>query len=92
MRSPNTSIDSWANSRNVTCHLLRELNKTATCTGEGGSERIGRAWDFLMKRLGYTRYIAQAGDWEAGEPPGGEKSMRRNNGEAMHEGHTNLSI
>jgi pimeloyl-ACP methyl ester carboxylesterase len=31
-----------------------------------GSERIGRAWDVLMKRLGYTRYFAQGGDWGAG--------------------------
>ncbi len=29
-------------------------------------ERIGRAWDVLMKRLGYTRYVAQGGDWGAG--------------------------
>jgi len=25
--------------------------------------RIARAWDALMKRLGYTRYVAQGGDW-----------------------------
>src|SRR6185295_16259920 len=25
--------------------------------------RIARAWDTLMKRLGYTRYVAQGGDW-----------------------------
>ena len=30
-----------------------------------GSERIGRAWDVLMKRLGYQRYVAQGGDWGA---------------------------
>jgi pimeloyl-ACP methyl ester carboxylesterase len=30
-----------------------------------GSERIGRAWDVLMKRLGYARYVAQGGDWGA---------------------------
>ena len=30
-----------------------------------GPERIGRAWDVLMKRLGYTRYVAQGGDWGA---------------------------
>jgi pimeloyl-ACP methyl ester carboxylesterase len=30
-----------------------------------GSERIGRAWDVLMKRLGYTHYVAQGGDWGA---------------------------
>jgi pimeloyl-ACP methyl ester carboxylesterase len=27
-----------------------------------GSERIARAWAELMKRLGYTRYVAQGGD------------------------------
>ncbi len=26
-------------------------------------ERIARAWIVLMKRLGYTRYVAQGGDW-----------------------------
>jgi len=31
-----------------------------------GLERIGRAWDILMKRLGYTHYVAQGGDWGAG--------------------------
>ncbi|HKH27818.1 MAG TPA: epoxide hydrolase, partial [Sphingomicrobium sp.] len=28
-------------------------------------ERIARAWAELMKRLGYTRYVAQGGDWGA---------------------------
>ena len=26
-------------------------------------EHIGRAWDVLMKRLGYQRYVSQGGDW-----------------------------
>jgi len=26
-------------------------------------QRIARAWTVLMKRLGYTRYVAQGGDW-----------------------------
>jgi pimeloyl-ACP methyl ester carboxylesterase len=30
-----------------------------------GPERMGRAWDVLMKRLGYTEYVAQGGDWGA---------------------------
>ena len=30
-----------------------------------GPERMGRAWDALMKRLGYSRYVAQGGDWGA---------------------------
>ena len=28
-----------------------------------GVERIGRAWGTLMARLGYTRWVAQGGDW-----------------------------
>ena len=35
-----------------------------TSTG-WGPERMGRAWDELMKRLGYSRYVAQGGDWGA---------------------------
>jgi pimeloyl-ACP methyl ester carboxylesterase len=33
--------------------------------GETGwdPERIARAWAALMERLGYTRYVAQGGDW-----------------------------
>ncbi|WP_082037958.1 epoxide hydrolase family protein [Flavihumibacter solisilvae] len=31
-----------------------------------GLERIGLAWDVLMKRLGYKHYVAQGGDWGAG--------------------------
>ncbi len=27
--------------------------------------RMGRAWAELMSRLGYTRYVAQGGDWGA---------------------------
>ena len=35
-------------------------------TGTGwGPARMGRAWAQLMKRLGYTRYVAQGGDWGA---------------------------
>jgi pimeloyl-ACP methyl ester carboxylesterase len=30
-----------------------------------GPDRIGRAWDELMRRLGYTRYVSQGGDWGA---------------------------
>jgi pimeloyl-ACP methyl ester carboxylesterase len=35
-----------------------------TTTG-WGPDRIARAWVVLMKRLGYTRYVAQGGDWGA---------------------------
>ncbi|MGY1710897.1 alpha/beta fold hydrolase [Geodermatophilus sp. SYSU D00758] len=30
-----------------------------------GPERMARAWAVLMERLGYTRYVAQGGDWGA---------------------------
>ncbi|WP_119272909.1 epoxide hydrolase family protein [Taklimakanibacter deserti] len=30
-----------------------------------GPERIARAWNVLMNRLGYTNYVAQGGDWGA---------------------------
>ncbi len=33
-----------------------------TTTG-WGVEKIGRAWGELMTRLGYTRWVAQGGDW-----------------------------
>ena len=35
-------------------------------TGTGWNpDRIARAWAELMRRLGYTRYVAQGGDWGA---------------------------
>ena len=35
-------------------------------TGAGWDpERVARAWGELMKRLAYTRYVAQGGDWGA---------------------------
>ncbi|MET0272686.1 MAG: epoxide hydrolase family protein [Phenylobacterium sp.] len=30
-----------------------------------GPDRIAQAWAVLMKRLGYTKYVAQGGDWGA---------------------------
>jgi pimeloyl-ACP methyl ester carboxylesterase len=35
-----------------------------TATG-WGPDRIARAWVALMKRLGYTKFVAQGGDWGA---------------------------
>ncbi len=35
-----------------------------TATG-WSPDRIARAWDVLMNRLGYTNYVAQGGDWGA---------------------------
>ncbi|MFC5872986.1 Pimeloyl-ACP methyl ester carboxylesterase [Chryseobacterium arachidis] len=30
-----------------------------------GVEKMGKAWDVLMKRLGYHHYVSQGGDWGA---------------------------
>ncbi|WP_019587733.1 epoxide hydrolase family protein [Deinococcus apachensis] len=51
-----------------------------------GLERIGRAWDVLMKRLGYTQYVAQGGDWGGGLV----EVMARQAPEGLLGVHTNL--
>ena len=51
-----------------------------------GLERIGSAFDVLMKRLGYTRYVAQGGDWGAGIV----QAMGRQAPEGLLGIHTNL--
>ena len=40
------------------------FSQKPTTTG-WNPDRIARAWDTLMKRLGYTRYVSQGGDWGA---------------------------
>ena len=40
------------------------FSQKPTSTG-WNADRIARAWDVLMKRLGYTRYVSQGGDWGA---------------------------
>ena len=40
------------------------FSEKPTTTG-WGPERMAKAWDLLMKRLGYQRYVAQGGDWGA---------------------------
>jgi pimeloyl-ACP methyl ester carboxylesterase len=51
-----------------------------------GLERIGGAFDVLMRRLGYTRYVAQGGDWGAGIV----QAMGRQVPEGLLGIHTNL--
>ncbi len=51
-----------------------------------GLDRIGKAWDVLMKRLGYTKYVAQGGDWGAGVV----EAMGRQAPEGLLGIHTNL--
>jgi len=56
-------------------------------TEEGwGLDRIGRAWDELMKRLGYNKYVAQGGDWGAGVVT----AMARQGSKSLLAIHTNL--
>jgi pimeloyl-ACP methyl ester carboxylesterase len=40
-----------------------------------GPDRIARTWAALMTRLGYTRYVAQGGDW--GSPISGAMARQR---------------
>jgi pimeloyl-ACP methyl ester carboxylesterase len=57
-------------------------------------DRIARAWAALMERLGYTRYVAQGGDWGTAGlgrdgPPGTRRAARhprqlRADGSARH--------
>jgi pimeloyl-ACP methyl ester carboxylesterase len=51
-----------------------------------GLERIGRAWDVLRQRLGYTHYVAQGGDWGGGLV----EVMARQAPEGLLAVHTNL--
>ena len=56
-------------------------------TGTGWDpDHIARAWAELMKRLGYTRYVAQGGDW--GSPI--SSAMARQNAEGLVGIHINL--
>src|SRR5215204_5521276 len=50
-----------------------------------GLDRIGRAWDVLMKRLGYTHYVAQGGDFPARRSRGDRHRCTRARG-ALREG------
>jgi len=49
-------------------------------------DRIARAWAELMKRLGYTHYVAQGGDW--GSPI--SSAMARQNAAGLQGIHINL--
>jgi pimeloyl-ACP methyl ester carboxylesterase len=56
-------------------------------TGTGWNpDRIARAWTELMRRLGYTRYVAQGGDW--GSPVSG--AMARQGAAGLLGIHINL--
>jgi pimeloyl-ACP methyl ester carboxylesterase len=51
-------------------------------------DRVARAWDTLMKRLGYKRYVAQGGDWGARIA----EAMARQAPEGLQAIHTNLLL
>ena len=67
---PLTNPTAHGGSASDACHVVIPsmpgygFSSKPTTTG-WGPERMGRAWDVLMKRLGYTRYVAQGGDWGA---------------------------
>ena len=53
-----------ADAFHVVCPSLPGYGFSAKPTTPGwGVERIATAWDELMRRLGYTAYFAQGGDW-----------------------------
>ena len=55
---------SAADAFHVVCPSLPGFAFSGKPTSPGWNiERIARAWDTLMKRLGYERYFAQGGDW-----------------------------
>jgi pimeloyl-ACP methyl ester carboxylesterase len=57
---------SGSTSDSVLRALIAHYGIKAKPTGTGWDpDRIARAWAELMKRLGYTRYVAQGGDWGA---------------------------
>lgn len=72
----------------VVCPSLPGYGFSGKPTGTGwGVERIARAWDELMVRLGYDRYGAQGGDWGAAVTT----QIGRNGGHCMAI-HTNMPI
>jgi hypothetical protein len=42
--------------------MTAQDNRKPTTTGWDPAH-IARAWTVLMKRLGYTKFVAQGGDW-----------------------------
>ena len=66
LADPTAHGASAADAFHVVVHSMPGYGFSGKPTGTGwGPERMGRAWDVLMKRLGYTRYVAQGGDWGA---------------------------
>lgn len=53
-----------------------------------GVDRIAKAWDTLMKRLGYNEYLAQGGDWGSAVT----HALARQKPEGLKAIHTNLPV
>jgi pimeloyl-ACP methyl ester carboxylesterase len=64
LTNPTAHGGSAADAFNVVIPSLPGYGFSGTPTTLGWDPvRIARAWTALMKRLGYTRYVAQGGDW-----------------------------
>ena len=64
LTDPVASGGDAADAFHVVAPSLPGFGFSAKPTGTGwGVDRIGTAWDELMGRLGYDRYVAQGGDW-----------------------------
>ena len=64
LTDPTAHGGSAADAFHVVCPTLPGFGFSGKPIKTGwGIERIGRAWGQLMARLGYTRYVAQGGDW-----------------------------
>ena len=64
LTDPTAHGGSAADAFHVVIPSLPGYGFSARPTSTGWSpDRIGRAWDTLMKRLGYARYVHQGGDW-----------------------------
>lgn len=56
-----------ADAFHVVCPTLPGFGFSGKPTAPGWTtQRTGHAWGTLMARLGYTRYVAQGGDWGSG--------------------------
>jgi pimeloyl-ACP methyl ester carboxylesterase len=66
LTDPTTHGGSAADAFHVVIPSMPGYGFSAKPTSTGwGPERMGRAWAELMKRLGYSRFVAQGGDWGA---------------------------
>ena len=64
LTDPTTHGGDAADAFNVICPSLPGYGFSAKPAATGwGVEKIASAWDTLMTRVGYTRYVAQGGDW-----------------------------